>query len=193
MYKKLSASKNVSLALAIVIISFLWKQTNGFFLEPDLPCDFLDAINITDGVRLENGIILHDGVQYPKDQYAEVNYILENGGTRVPVKSYMRGCLCNIKKCIRLCCPYGQFVDLSIQVGKKCRPDDAAKNFESEIEGNNQELSTVKLHDHFGYVDDRPCEQFYNAYDYQILHVCIDTILKSEKMLYLFAQYNGDL
>lgn len=173
---KLIQSQFKSLALTAIVAICCVRQAQAFFLSPDLPCEFLESINITAGVRHTNKSIVYQGVEYPKNQYAEVNYILENGSEKIPTTPYFRGCLCNIKKCIRLCCPYGQIVDITIKVGKKCRVHESAKNFETEIQHENNQVSTVALDDHFSYVDDRPCKSFYEAEEYRILHVSFLTI-----------------
>lgn len=162
--------------LAFVISLTFANHISGFLQTSDLPCNFLDSVNITDGVRLKNNRILYNGVEYPQNQYAKVNYTLKNGNISEPSEPYIRGCLCNIKRCIRLCCPYGQFVDTSIKVGKKCRVDEAAKNFESEIEETDGKISKIMFDDHFGYVDDRPCPQFFSIeHNYTLLHVsCLE-------------------
>lgn len=76
----------------------------------------------------------------------------------------------NIKPCIRLCCPFGTFVDSSIQ-GKKCREHEAAKEFESDIVDANNNANKMVLDYHFAFVDDRPCGKFYLAETYNITHV----------------------
>lgn len=92
--------------IAIVIIL---KQ---FDLNPasELPCDYFDSINITDGEH-QNGDIIYKNVTYPKDQYAKVTTVLGYGknkkGEFIKVPPYYRGCLCNRKKCVRLCCRDG--------------------------------------------------------------------------------------
>lgn len=143
-----------------------------FLLSRQLPCEYLESVNITDGANLDNGQILHDGVVYPKELYAKINYEMDYlGKTRHIVQPYVRGCLCRIKPCIRLCCPRGQFVDLTQKTGKKCRKHDAAKNYASEMINQYNRTVSIVLDDHFGFVDDRPCRDLYLADTYNITHV----------------------
>lgn len=153
-----------------------------FLLSRDLPCQFLDSINITDGIRQSDKSIIYNNMTFEQDQYAKINYIIENGITRVAVDPYIRGCVCNYKPCIRLCCPYGTFVDTTVKQGRKCRSNDAARNFEVEILDPNDKPEKVILDHFFAYVDDRPCNKFYRAVDYHIKHVTICTNFKTRKI-----------
>lgn len=71
------------------------------------PCNFLNTINVTTGHLDQNGNFLHKGVVFKKGMFAEYNYIIENLTEIVKVQPHIRGCLCDIKPCIRLCCVGG--------------------------------------------------------------------------------------
>lgn len=158
------------LAIVIFLLSVNWMHASS--LSPDLPCEFLDSINITAGVKQANGSILFDGILFPIDEIAEVDYSLENGKEHISVKPHIRGCLCQIQPCFRLCCPHGSFKQYG-NGSKSCLLHEAAHNLEHEIVDTNNQTQTVKLHEHFKYVDHRPCEEFYYADEYQITHVMI--------------------
>lgn len=147
------------------------NRAGAFLLGRELPCRFLDSVNITDGIRNDDGSITFNDITFPKDQYARINFILENGTKHVTVDPYVRGCLCAIKPCIRLCCPFGTFVDSSIKQGKKCRSHEAAKQFESDVIDANNNVDKVILDNQFAFVDDRPCSRYYLADSYNITHV----------------------
>lgn len=68
------------------------------------PCNFLNTVNITSGHLDQNGNYLHKGVIFKKGLFAEYNYIVENLTELIKVEPHIRGCLCDIKPCIRLCC-----------------------------------------------------------------------------------------
>lgn len=164
---------------AITSQSIIWTITIIMFTNVptavslwDLPCHFYDSTNISSGIRNRNGSISFEGVEYPSYLYGEVNYILKNEDESVPVKKHIRGCLCRIKKCIRLCCPRGQLYDEDFEV---CLPNKAAKNLEAEVyaDSKSHEKTTIILDDHFGYVHDLACtdEFFSEAKRHKILHV----------------------
>ncbi|XP_058464529.1 G-protein coupled receptor Mth2-like isoform X3 [Malaya genurostris] len=70
-----------------------------------LPCDFLDSINITDGVLSRDGSITHDGIRYEAVNFAMVNYSYDASGKKIDAPDYIRGCVCQVKSCVWLCCP----------------------------------------------------------------------------------------
>lgn len=161
-----------SLVWINIIVILYAINSNAFSLHGGLPCDFFDSTNITDGVSDADGVILFEGVSYPNHLYAEVGYVLENrknGTVKVPKPLHMRGCLCEIKKCIRLCCPHGQFMN---SLGE-CYRHEAANQLETEVYQGVNDHTTVVLNDHFGYVDDRPCsdDKIFETKNHKILHV----------------------
>lgn len=175
-------------------MQFLWialglisLRVNVVSTIKDLPCNFFDSINITEGNRHENGSFTFNGIEYTNGLYAEVDYIVpiaENPGKKESVDPHFRGCLCNLTTCIRLCCPPGQVSD-----GDTCYSNDLAKNIESMIyNGNN--LSGVLLDKHFGYVHDKFCtnDGLYPLDNYSILAVSFSLFRKD---LHLFTNFNS--
>lgn len=73
------------------------------------PCDVAFSVDITDGTRSENDVIIKDGVSYDPENYFEY-------------EGKVMGCVCNIKACIRKCCPTGQYIADSSQT---CTDTDA--------------------------------------------------------------------
>lgn len=80
----------------ILEIPVLHATINEASPNQTLPCDFLDSYNITDGIRHENGSISFEGVDYPSDLYAAVNYQVVLGRNK-SFEPYVRGCLCKIR------------------------------------------------------------------------------------------------
>lgn len=154
----------------IITISLAYlSNINGLLHTVQLPCDFVDSINITGGVEFSNNSILFEGIVY--NQYATVNFIW-NGTKQTQVEPHIRGCPCLQTPCIRLCCPYGSFVELfdygSVQ---KCHQSEEAKHFESEVIQYN-ETKTIRMEEHFGFVDPI-CNNYYYADDFKIYTVII--------------------
>lgn len=88
----------VCMTLALIFVSV--SHSNAVLSTQKLPCAFLDSTNITAGLRHENGSISFDGVEYPSNLYAEVDYVIEtneNGSKNVQVEHHIRGCLCEIR------------------------------------------------------------------------------------------------
>lgn len=93
-----------------VLVVLLAVTDSGFSSEPGHmiqaqgPCNFLHTVNITSGHLDQNGNYHHKGNVYKQGTFAEYNYIVENLTEVVKVKNHVRGCLCDKKECIRLCC-----------------------------------------------------------------------------------------
>lgn len=67
----------------LFIIGFSVNWSCVFSRSAELPCNFFDSVNITDGHKLNNQSIIFEGIEYPKWQYAEFDYIINNGLTVV--------------------------------------------------------------------------------------------------------------
>lgn len=72
-----------------------------------LPCDFIDSINITDGIRDVLGNIVHNNILYKPKYYRTIDYDYEDFSTKKFVNEYIRGCPCAVRLCVRMCCPEG--------------------------------------------------------------------------------------
>ncbi|XP_031617281.1 G-protein coupled receptor Mth2-like [Contarinia nasturtii] len=134
-----------------------------------LPCHFFDSKNISDGLQQSDGSILFEGIVYPKNQYATVDYVLERTNN-ITADSHIRGCTCNIKPCLRLCCPLRTY-----QTRENgtivCSERDGAQNFEAEVlYENSNETKLLTLDHHFAYVEGRTCKSMYLETEYQITH-----------------------
>lgn len=64
----------------------------------NLPCNLNFGVDLSDGKDFRNGSIAKDGIVYDED-----NIVIDQG-----VKV---GCICNLKNCIRKCCPIGEYLN----------------------------------------------------------------------------------
>lgn len=155
-------------------LSIRW--TSVVSMSTELPCHFLDSINITDGTFQPNKSILYGGTVYPEGQYAEIDYILNEKGENEIVKLYRRGCLCSLKPCIRICCTY---FDCPIGSNK------SSESYESMILDANNNSKLVRLDQQFGIINENPCPTLYFEEDkiYQITHVSSNNISENMKKI----------
>lgn len=170
--------------IVIILIAGVVYLTVNLRSGHKLPCDYLDSINITDGKLQPDSSIIYNGMKFSKDQYFDVNYVLRNGTKdHVSVQTpYRRGCLCNRKPCVRLCCPAGVFYD---NVKFKCQrhTNDLAKLLEHDVLDKHNDTENWVLNDHFAFVYDKPCQGMFIADDgYDITYV-----MKHEFTLFCFA------
>jgi G protein-coupled receptor Mth (Methuselah protein) len=70
----------------------------------ELSCDFIDTINITAGSLDQNHNYLHNGIVYTRDLYATFDFIFDHHNGKLSAPPHIRGCICNLKPCIRVCC-----------------------------------------------------------------------------------------
>lgn len=138
--------------------------------QNQLPCDYLDSIAIPDGHRLAaDNSIEFNGMIFTQDQYARIDYVLENGMTHKLVQPYVRGCICRKKKCVRLCCPAGQYYQN--RMCHRHNSSDRARRLETAVLDEHKQTKSIILDHHFAYVNDRSCHQRYIADEYQMIYV----------------------
>ena len=160
--------------LIIPLISLNWSGATAN--NADLPCNFHDSINITDGLPGLDNSIEFNGITFQRGQYAEIDYVLLNGTERSPVSTHRRGCPCKVKTCIRLCCSPEKIFDSKL--GKKgfgelfkCVNNEKAKNFEFEIRAKNNEMKKINLNDEFSYVIATSPKDYVFGIKWEIKHV----------------------
>lgn len=155
--------------ILLIVLSLNWNRE---LIESItlMPCNILDTVNITDGILQPNQNIHFNGIEYPKEQYASWDFIMENG-VRRSVQPHIRGCSCNLKPCIRFCCPFG-----SIHVYEngydKCNRDKRASLFLDKIIDPSDGANNTKFIQQFGIVDQLPCKSVFSAAgEFNIAHV----------------------
>lgn len=144
----------------------------------ELPCLFSESKNITTGERFLNDSILHNGVIYPPEQYAEVNYVFSpTGKTRYDVPTHMRGCVCNIKACVRFCCPIGEVINES----GKCVPNDLLQtNITHPIIDANGTIQSAVLDEQFGIIRGRHSCSHISTNAFNLQHVSDQSLLLTD-------------
>lgn len=139
------------LFLAIVVT----KSSAYDFDNWDVPCKFLDSINITGGTTdLTDGSITFDGYTFPKELHAIYDYEFLNESFRQPVAPHPRGCICALnplKPCIRMCCPRGK------HFRGNCIDDERVINVTVSIDN----TTDGNVYDHFNYVWGKPCSRVF--------------------------------
>lgn len=145
-----------------VIIPFV--STNGNS-STTLPCEYHDSINITAGQHNGSKIVF-DGITFGPDQYATVGFVLNKQSKLVTAASHVRGCICNIKLCIRTCCPHGHLLEYK-DGAPNCVQNIEMKNSHFPIQMQN---GTVSGKDHFTVVHGHPphCDDLFSRDEYAI-------------------------
>lgn len=183
----------VLLILIIQLISLNWSGAASII--KDLQCDFHDSVNISDGLPSKNDSIEFNGIIFPRDQYAEIDYILVNGTEFVSVNSHFRGCPCNIKRCLRYCCPPEKVYDPKFgikAIGERyeCANNDKALNIMYDIRKENNQMENVNLNKEFSYVIATSPKKYYFGGKWEIkfvseIFIFLSCLVCKIKVIYL--------
>lgn len=169
--------QNLKMPMGIYIIVLIFVfgiviilNSSIIYERNQLPCEYLDSINITDGIhRPDDDSVVFNGMVFDKNQYARIDYVLDNGMTHRAVPSYVRGCICQMKSCIRLCCPYNSFYQ-----NRSCHRHSNhthIQRLKTTILNRHKQIELISLDHRFTYVTDRSCHQRYIADEYQMIYV----------------------
>ncbi|XP_055619906.1 G-protein coupled receptor Mth2-like isoform X2 [Toxorhynchites rutilus septentrionalis] len=125
-----------------------------------LPCDFLDSVNITSGVRDAMGNIVHNNILYKPKYYRVIDYYYEDFSQKKFVGEYIRGCPCAVRLCVRMCCPHKH-----VFYGKQCVPSDepleVVVNTTLYNSQRNYELVDLAQNPMYGFLYGKPCQFVY--------------------------------
>lgn len=166
--------RHLLITLFIVIATF---YTNNRVAVSPIPCEFYDSTTIGHGRHLNNGSIKYNGVMFNPDQYGTIDHSITNNNFEIVYdKNRIRGCVCNVKKCIRICCPYGQFFDARGNV-KACKTIIANRPnmmISEPIINEMGDKETIFIREYFNIVDGEPfCEKNVEAKEFSIKYVCL--------------------
>lgn len=135
----------------------------------EIPCKFLDTVDISSGTQDINGNFHHEGTIYQKGTFAEFEYVLKNFTIKVKVKKHVRGCICKYKPCIRICCPLSD--------GNICKRPDTLK-----VPTKQGDEMIIDLNERgYGFLMGRPCKEMYNLepqnYDYDRWYLLVSDLI----------------
>ncbi|KAH8393851.1 hypothetical protein KR215_003126 [Drosophila sulfurigaster] len=72
--------------------------------EDNQKCEYFDSVDLENSQKYVNGSYLYRGILIPSEKVHQYTYretVFQHNKT---VEPYMRGCLCQIKSCVLLCC-----------------------------------------------------------------------------------------
>ena len=100
------------IVVVIIIISFICLEL--FIPAPPIKCNFANTVNITAGHRFQNGSYEFENVIYDEGFYKNYDFIIDANHEKVRVEKHIRGCLCAVKLCIRICKDYDDFYSIHV-------------------------------------------------------------------------------
>ena len=86
-------------------------------------CPYADTVDLTGREKIQNGSYRYDDILITPDQLDDIDYKLNFFGKRERVPSHVRGCACEKRSCVRLCCPRDQFLSDITRKCEKITPD----------------------------------------------------------------------
>lgn len=122
-----------------------------------VPCTFFDTVNVTGDPHFPNGSYLHDGLLIPSDLVGTYDYIYTDMVRRVEVEPHMRACVCKLKPCINICCPWGE----SYSTNESACVNDTEYEWPQpmlNLTMPGESLKTVNMFRQFAVQNFRPCE-----------------------------------
>lgn len=163
----------VCIPVTLVVIALI--ATLALVLESpsQLPCDYYDTVNITDGEKLPNSSILHNNILYESHEFSEIEYIKTKNGDSETVAPHIRGCICNKhnKPCVRLCeTTYEQIKNDSFFKNDEVK---IAKLFEHHVHDENNVPHLVRLGERFHFLSEQTCGPRFELLDFDLKHVNI--------------------
>ena len=96
--------KAIIITVVIIIIALICLEF--FTPEPPIDCNFANTVNITAGHRFPNGSYEYENVIYDERFYKNYDFIIGENREKIKVEKHIRGCLCAIKLCVRICKDY---------------------------------------------------------------------------------------
>ncbi|XP_041564123.1 G-protein coupled receptor Mth-like isoform X2 [Drosophila elegans] len=90
----------ILLGLFGTVLCVFIQKTNGEI--PD--CDFFDTVDVSAGQWLSNGSYLFEDLVIPAHLTGEYDFKLQSNNSKEHVASHLRGCVCQLKTCVRFCC-----------------------------------------------------------------------------------------
>lgn len=141
----------------------MYKQVLAFLLVINCvdcnPCPRVQSIDITSAEVFRNGSIVHNGIEYLKSVWYEVE---ENG------EKLRFGCPCIGRVCLWKCCDVGE-----MYVDRNCSSSDSPEvnPFSPTVYMGTQPVNVVAK-DHFFYMNNRVCDERY----------LVDTLVVNENL-----------
>ncbi|XP_055913701.1 G-protein coupled receptor Mth2-like [Eupeodes corollae] len=71
----------------------------------EAPCAYNETVSLEYSERLENGSYLYDNIIVPAEKTGFYDYEIAIGNTKTPADVHVRGCVCELRTCISVCCP----------------------------------------------------------------------------------------
>ncbi|XP_033240589.1 G-protein coupled receptor Mth2 isoform X1 [Drosophila pseudoobscura] len=161
--------------LCLVVFRLLPGTSFGVYAMPDerniyhirdglhVPCTFFDTVNLTGYTPFPNGSYSYEGVLIPSHLVGQYNYIYKDLVERVDVDWHPRGCICRLKACLNICCPWGQVYNSEKE---ECNNDTTDTRIWPQpvmnVTFDNSSTQSVNIFKQFAVQSFRPCPKMFS-------------------------------
>lgn len=150
--------------LFIIFIPTILGQYNNVS-EKEI-CPFQNTVNLTESLKYDNGSYLYEDIIIPADKQHYYNYDVKYKNRTEFVPTHLRGCICENKPCIKLCCERDEYIVISMNEGSICEKliPDINASWQLPIYYENGKSNVVDLFQYFTPQVGVPCT-YPEAYD----------------------------
>jgi len=163
-----------------------YQEENGIHTK----CSFFDTVNVTGYPSFPNGSYSYEGVLIPSHYVGTFDYIYKDLVDRVNVTPHIRGCICKLKPCINICCPWG-YVFNSTECVKDVNTQQQWPERTINVTLRNGSVQNVNMYEQFVVQSFRPCTEMFslipemNYFDaYQIFEN--GTMMREDDQQYIY-------
>ncbi|KAI8126117.1 G-protein coupled receptor Mth2 [Lucilia cuprina] len=175
------------------------------------PCPYKNTVNLKHYHRFENGTYRYRDLMIPPEKQYYYDYHLNFQKTKKSVQRHIRGCVCEKRPCVKLCCEDWEYFDFSQNMGKcKKLSQDMKVSWDVAIQRESAKIEKVNIFQHFTPQVDLPCREpeeldsmldkwmlfengtLFVAYDnsyYDTLQYCYSPLLNTTTMEYILTPY----
>ncbi|XP_046807172.1 G-protein coupled receptor Mth2-like isoform X2 [Lucilia cuprina] len=175
------------------------------------PCPYKNTVNLKHYHRFENGTYRYRDLMIPPEKQYYYDYHLNFQKTKKSVQRHVRGCVCDKRPCVKLCCEDWEYFDFSQNMGKcKKLSQDMKVSWDVAIQCESAKIEKVNIFKHFTPQVDLPCREpeeldsmldkwmlfengtlfvaYGNSY-YDTLQYCYSPLLNTTTMEYILTPY----
>ncbi|XP_046807173.1 G-protein coupled receptor Mth2-like [Lucilia cuprina] len=125
-------------------------------------CPYQNTINLTNHQHFENGSYLYEDILIPIEKQKLYNYYMKYSKIKKSVRPHRRGCVCEKKPCINMCCERNEYLWINKNIIKclKLNPLNDKMSLVVKINDQNDNFKTeLQVYKEFTTQVGLPCQQ----------------------------------
>ncbi|XP_037811123.1 G-protein coupled receptor Mth2-like [Lucilia sericata] len=124
-------------------------------------CPYQNTVNLTNHQRFENGSYLYEDILIPIEKQKLYNYYMKYSKIKKSVRPHPRGCVCERKACINMCCERNEYLSINKNIVKcvKLNPLDVKMSLMVKLTDKNNFKKELQVYKYFTTQVGLPCRQ----------------------------------